>query len=1043
MLDLFHRKPRLLFLTLALILVAGTSSLAILPRMEDPILVQRFAVVQAPWPGADAERVEALVTDRIERELRELEEIKLVESDSKNGIATLQLELHEHILDVDRVWSLVRDELDDAAALLPVGAEDPELTVSEVEAFTLVAALVWDPADELGGAPANHALLARFAEELEDTLRGVPGTKDVEVFGARDEEIVVELDPAVLAARGLSIGAVSSAIEASDAKVAAGLVRGAGSDLQLEVTGRFEGLERLAELVVQQGPDGRLVRLSDLGVVRKAFREPALSEALVGGREAVAVAARLLPTERVDQWSADARATLAAFEAELPRGMGVETLFDQSGYTQARLDGLFQNLYVGVGLVVLVLLFVMGWRAALLVGAALPLSLLMVLAGMRFLGIPLHQMSVTGMIIALGLLIDNAIVMVDEVRHHLRAGLTPRAAIHHAVGGLGIPLLGSTATTIFAFLPIVLMPGSAGEFVGTMAVSVILALVSSLFLALTVVPALTGMLDRIGGTPKAAAQRRSWSRDGIGFDALTRGYTAFLRVFLRRPLIAMAVAAAPCIAGFWGATQLHEQFFPPAERDQFSLEIELPVQTSMEETRRLVHAVRERLAAEHPEVVASHWFLGEVAPRFYYNLPEGRERDSSYAQALVQLDSAEGATEAINRIQRDLDAAFAGARFLARQLEQGPPFDAPVEIRVSGPDLGELRRMGDELRALLAEVPGVTHTRAKLVDARPKLWFDVDEEEARRAGFDNVALAGRLADGLEGRRGGSLIESTEELPVRVRVADEFREDAAGLGQFTLASSSANGSPAWTPLAALGSFELRPDFGAIARRDGTRTNTVQAFLVAGLLPSEVLTAFTERLERTGFEPPPGYDLSIGGESAERDRAVSQLAASVQILLVAMVATLVLSFSSFRLAGVIGTVGGLAIGLAMLALYLFGLPFGFMAIVGSMGLVGVAINDGIVVLAGLRRDEDARRGDLEATVRVTVEQTRHVLATTFTTMAGFTPLIVAGGGFWPPVAVSIGAGVLGATLLALTFVPAANRLLMRPRRRHADTVVPAPA
>ena len=354
-------------------------------------------------------------------------------------------------------------------------------------------------------------------------------------------------------------------------------------------------------------------------------------------------------------------------------------------------------------------------------------------------------------------------------------------------------------------------------------------------------------------------------------------------------------------------------------------------------------------------------------------------------------------------------------------MEQGPPFEAPVELHLTGPDLATLRGLGEELRAVLAEVPGIEHTAAKLVSGRPTLEVRLDEERARLAGLDNRAVAGQLAAALDGRgaRGGgaSFVEGTEELPLRVRLAADERADVGRLADLELATADGG----WTPLAGLGRLELVPEAASIPHRDGQRSNTVQGFTTAGLLPSGVLTAFQERLAATGFELPPGYTMTVGGESAERDDAVGGLLGAVGMLLVLMVASLVLSFDSFRLAGLIGLVGLLAVGLAMLALRLFGFPFGFMAIVGTMGLVGVAINDSIVVLANLEGDERARTGDPAAIAEVTLGAMRHVVSTTLTTVVGFLPLFQGGGSFWPPVAVTIGGGVLGATQLALTLVP----------------------
>jgi len=377
-----------------------------------------------------------------------------------------------------------------------------------------------------------------------------------------------------------------------------------------------------------------------------------------------------------------------------------------------------------------------------------------------------------------------------------------------------------------------------------------------------------------------------------------------------------------------------------------------------------------------------------------------------------------------------------------KQLEQGPPFDAPIELRLFGPDLERLRQMGEEARAILAAVAGVTHTRASLGDGQPQVRVETDQIEAGRAGLDRVGIARTLAAHLDGAVGGSLLEATEELPVRVRLAPGERDDAADLASLELLLAGTGAERVWVPIDAFGKVELEREIAAIARRDGERVNTVQGFLVAGLLPRIALEDFQSALDAAGFAPPAGYRAEFGGEDAERDDAVGKLLGAAGVLLVLMVATLVIAFQSFRLAGLVLTVGLASIGLAQGALWFFGWPFGFMAIVGSMGLAGVAINDSIVVLAALRRDPQARTGDVAAHVDVVARATRHVLSTTVTTIAGFTPLLLAGGEFWPPLAIAIAGGVAGATLLALTLVPAVHLLSLRPRGARSDATAPAP-
>ena len=1016
--SLLYDNRRLLVMAIGLIVVGGLSSFIVLPRMEDPLLTQRAAIINTLYPGASPERVEALITEKLEDELQEIEEIKELRSSSRSGISTITIELKDNVYAVDEVWSRVRDKIADAEPLLPDQARVPNFDKLEVTAYASIVALQWN----LPGEP-NYAILRRKAELLEDLLRAIPGTREVDTFGAPQEEILVEIKQHELGPLGLSVGEITRQLRASDAKVSAGLLRTDQGTFVIEVDTEFDSLERIRRLPIASGANGSFVPLGDIADISKGVTQPLSSLALVGSKSAIALGTLVSSQQRVDLWTADLESVLSEFAEQLPAGVELKVLFEQNEYVAVRLATLLKNLLLGAMAVVAVVWFMMGWRSAIAVGSALPLASLMVLSGMRLLGVPLHQMSITGLIIALGLLIDNAIVMVDEVRTRIAGGVSRQQAVARSTKHLAIPLFGSTVTTALSFAPIALMPGPAGEFVGSIAISVILAVASSLILALTVTPAIIAILDK-EPSPQSASH---WWTSGYSNASLSETYRSALDWIFQRPMVGVLVGVLLPVAGFLSATTLQEQFFPPADRNQFQVQLTMPTQSSLESTRQVAESARKVLLA-HPEISEVSWFLGESAPPFYYNMLANRAGTPQYAQALVQSASAEGISELIQDLQEELNGAFPEARILVRQLEQGPPFDAPVEMRLYGPDLEVLREVGDQVRGVLADTPYVIHTTASLSETLPKLAVVIDQEQARLANLDHQDVAERLDFVLEGSVGGSLLESTEELPVRVRVGDSSRGSMEEIGSLDVGPES---NAAEVPLSGLAKITLVPELSVIQHFNTTRMNEVQAYITAGTLPAQVLSDFQARLAKSGFEMPRGYRYEIGGEASKRDDAIGNLMSSVSVLVVLMIATLVLSFNSFRMAGLVGAVAVMSAGLSLGSLALFDYPFGFMGIVGTMGLIGVAINDTIVVLAALREDEAARSGDPPAVRQVVFHSTRHVLSTTLTTVAGFIPLILGGGGFWPPLATAISGGVIGATLLALVFIPSAFILVMCPK------------
>ena len=1037
---LFLRNPRLTLLTIGLITVAGLSSYVILPRMEDPILTERAAFILTSLPGADADQVESLVTDPLEDELRDIAEIKEIRSTSRASFSTITIELQDDVYaaEAPTVWSRIRDRMADAEVELPANASKPRFERIEVTAFTRLIALVWDETDEEDGygatAPlsaSQQAILRRHAEELKEQLLGVRGTKDVEIYGDAAEEIVVEADLDKLASLGLAVSDLSRFIASSDSRFSAGLLRSSKSDLLIELSGKLTSTERIAAIPIQTGPNNQTVTVGDVATIRRSYVDPPSDLAIVQGRRAVVLACLIRPNQRIGHWNKASESVTTEFQQNLSRGIKMIDVFSQEGYVTERLTGLLHNLLIGAASVMIVILFLMGWRSSIVVGIALPLSAFMVLTSMRFMQIPIHQMSITGLIIALGLLIDNAIVVVDEVSQKLKAGATTVHAVGNTVKHLAIPLFGSTFTTALAFGPIALMPGPAGEFVGAIAVNVIVAIFSSLFLAMTVVPALTGFMSSLSKRSVAdQPETTPWHRDGWQSPALTSFYRRLLNVVVARPIVGIVIGVALPAIGFIQQHRLPEQFFPPADRDQISIELDLSANASLERTLVSANRIRERLL-QTGRIEEVTWWIGRSAPAFYYNQIAYRQSQPQYAQALVKLRNTNGLRDQINEIQADLDESMPQARVLVRQLEQGPPFEAPIEVEVFGPDMDQLTSISRDINRVLASMPEVTHVRSEISEAQPRLTVQVDESAAQIAGLNHQTTAQQMYAALEGVSGGLILEGTEELPVRVRATNTVRADTdhiESLNLLPVAAKPAERFPG-VPLASIGEIKMTSTQSAITRINQRRLTVVQAFLKAGVLPAPVLAEFQRRLESPEFRLPPGYRLQFGGEAAQRDDAVGNLMASVGILTVLMIAALVMSFRSFRLAAVVGAVAFLAIGLGLGGLWAFGYPFGFMAIIGTMGLVGVAINDTIVVLAAIREDEAARNGDAVAIREVVIRSTRHVIATSLTTIAGFLPLILDGGSFWPPMAVTIAGGVGGATILALIFVPACYLIVMK--------------
>lgn len=1022
MIKAFVENGRLVSLVIALLLVAGFGAISSLPRTEDPHITNRFASVITPYPGASAERVEALVTEVLENQLRRLEEIKLIQSTSRPGISVIQLELKDTVMETDPVWSRARDLLADAKINLPEGIPSPTLDDQIGYAYTAILSLVWN-----SNTPVRVDMLNRYAKELQSRLRLLSGTDFVKLYGAPTEEMLVQLDGNKMSQLQLTPASIAHILSGADSKIAAGEINNREFRALVEVSGELDSLTRIRQVPLIIDNQGQIIRLGNIATVTRQAKTPADSIALVDGEQGVFVAARMLNNSRVDLWQAQVNSVVDELNREVPANIKIQWLFEQNSYTSDRLGGLVVNLLQGFVIILLVLLLTLGLRNAIIVAISLPLTALFTLACMKYIGLPIHQMSVTGLVVALGIMVDNAIVIVDAISQRRQQGMSRLAAVSETIHHLWLPLAGSTITTILAFAPIVLMPGAAGEFVGGIAMSVMFALLGSYLISHTIIAGLAGRFSHEG-------KHDVWYQHGINLPRVSQYFQTSLRIALKRPILSALLIGITPVLGFYASGKMTEQFFPPSDRDMFQIEVYLAPHVSLENTLNQVQLMDKKLHDVNG-ITQVDWVVGGNTPSFYYNLTQRQQGATNYAQAMVKVTDFERANELIPELQQQFDSAFPEAQVLVRKLEQGPPFNAPVELMIFGPNLDTLRSLGDEVRNILAQTPDVLHTRATLSAGAPKLWLQVNEDASLMSGLSLTDIAKQIQMSTTGVIGGSVLEQTESLPVRVRLGDGSREQVTRLSEIQLVTPSGES----VALSALAHNEVQVSRSAIPRRNGQRVNTIEAYIVSGVLPAQVLNDIKDKVAQLAL--PSGYRIEIGGESAKRNEAVGNLLSNVMLVVTLLLATVVLSFNSFRLTAIILLSAIQSAGLGLLAVFVFGYPFGFPVIIGLLGLMGLAINAAIVILAELEDMPSARLGDMETIVSTVSSCGRHISSTTITTVGGFIPLIIAGGGFWPPFAIAIAGGTLLTTLLSLVWVPTMYLLLMKTRKANNQSAIPA--
>ena len=1028
--SLYYENWRLTVLTVLLVVVSGIAALNNLPKQEDPTISERFGVVTIFLPGAAAERVESLIAEPVENRLSQLREIDRLESTSLPGAVIIDIVLRDSVdgSQTDTVWAKISDQLRRLQRQLPAGSSAPDLDVRTVQADAFMVALTWR-----GEGSPKHRLLQRLAEDLSLRLLAVEGTRGTTLYGASQERLLLEVDPAELVAAGLTVQDLAAALRARDGRRPSGQVQSSLSRISLELHDGLGTPEQIRNLPVQV-PGGASIRLGDVAEVYKSLGNPPDTQVLVTGDDAIVVAAKSQMDQRVDAWVERLQDELREFKGEMSEQVGVQVIYDQSTYTVARLNGLMFNLLLAAAIVFLVLVFFQGLRPAVVIALALPLTCLGTLALMGPFDVGLQQMSVTGLIISLGLLIDNPIVVVDHYQRLRREGQTSVDAIRSSIGHLRAPLMASTLTTIFAFMPIVAGEGGTSEFVGSIALVVVLAVALSLFLALTVIPALNALWEQ-SGLGKELLNR--WSQ-GFRSERLSALYAASLDVVIRRPVLGILVGLALPLAGFLFFPTLQRNFFPPVDRDMFQVSLSVWTAGAIEETRDQVRKVRATIA-QTPGVGRDVWFIGGSSGRPFYNVNTTDVGLKGTANGFIYTASPRATKAILPDLQHRLRQEFPGIRVMVSPYSQGPPISAPLEVRLVGQDLDLVRSVGEQLRSVMLELRQTTYTQSGLSTPYPRYVLYPRQEELLVAGISEQALTSFMAAATDGLHAGNMMDSGRQLPIVIRFPEDLRGDWQRLQGASLLRA---GDGSLLPLEAVAEHRYEPGRRNIKHRHGLRHDEVRGWLMPFQLAADSLVEFERALAERDFTLPAGVVMETGGESETSGDSIANLLQTASFFAILMMFSVVLSFSSFVDAAIVATTALLSIGLALFGLRVSDQVFGFTAVIGTLGLVGLSINGTIIVLSALKRSEAACLGDPAAIRQAIMESTRHILATTVTTVLGLSPLMFGDQTFWHPLVWTIAGGVSGSALIALYMMPALFSLRTRKLARQRAEAVAQP-
>ncbi|MEM9188855.1 MAG: efflux RND transporter permease subunit [Myxococcota bacterium] len=989
-------RPRLSVGLALLLSAAGVAAWFQMPREEDPSLRPRFGLILAPFPGADVEKVERLVVQPLEDELAEVADVGEVRVTIRSGIAILNVELRQAVNDTQPVWDDVQDAIDDAYAEMPEAAIKPDLDYELNNTESVVVALT---------GPSDVLYLADRAEELRRSLLAVPEVFQVDVTGDPDEQITIAMDEATADRIRLSPEQLASILEARNVSVPGGSIRVGSRQVELRPASEMRSVEELRNTPVVL-PSGAAVPLSTIADIRRAPAEPMAQRARIDGKAAVFVGA--VPRKSIDavRFGDDVSAILDRYAAAHPE-LTLERVAYQPDKVDARLSELGTSLLVGIGIVALVLLFTMGFRIGIVVASVVPLVTFAALAIYAFGGGVFHQMAAAALVLALGLLVDNAIVMTELIQSRLEEGLDRRAAVLSAIRELAVPLFSATATTLAAFVPMLLAPGTTGEFTRAIPVVTMITLCVSYVFAMAVTPVMAGFF--LKGRRQTTPSRLERFASRIG---------AFAG---RRPVIALLATMAMVFASGAFVVGVQQNFFPSSDRDQMVISLQLPEGSHLDYTDDSARQLESALQS-HPRVQSVSAFVGRSTPKFYYNLPL-EPNAPNLAQFIVTTDGADAVNEVIGFVRGFAKTELSDAVVVPRRLEQGPPIPAPVEVRLFGDDLQDLFLASEIIRGELRDIDGTIDIRANHGPGTPLLSYTVDEAEAGRRGIQRGAVALAMFGRTRGLPAGTYRGGDDPTPIRLRASSGENHSPAHIDAIGVTSPGGRSSP----LGHLTTSELRFGPAVIHHFNGRRTVSVFSEVERGATYAAIVKELTPRLEAQEF--PPGVTFGYGGaieSSGDANKGLGQNAPLAALLLIAI---LIAQFNSIRRMAIVLFTAPLAMLGIWPGLFIGNLPFGFVALLGAIALIGIVVNGAIVLIDVI--DSQRKKGaSIPAALEYAVgKRTRPIVLTALTTVAGLTPLLFSKSTLWPPMAAAMISGLTVATLLTLIAVPALYRLLFR--------------
>jgi multidrug efflux pump subunit AcrB len=998
--------------TMIAIVIAGLSSYFRLGRSEDPAFTFRTMIVQAAWPGATLDDTLTQLTERLERKLQETKGLDFLRSYTSPGLTTIFVNLKgsTSAREVPDIWYQVRKNVGDIRRTLPQGVVGPGFNDDFGDTYGLIYAFTTDG--------FSHRELRDYVEEMRSKLLLVKDVSKIELLGAQDEQIYIEFSTSQLAGLGIDRAALVDALQAQNAVIPAGSLQTGDEKLSIRATGAFRSENDLLD--VNFPSNGRLVRLRDIAQVRRSLSDPPQPMFRVNGKPAIGLAIAMRDGGDILALGDNVKKAIASAVTDLPLGIDVTLVSDQPLVVKHAIGEFMTSLWQAIAIIMACSIVSLGFRPGAVVALSIPLTVAIIFPIMESIGIDLQRISLGALIIALGLLVDDAMTTVDVMISRMAAGDSKEKAATFAYDTLAFPMLTGSFITAAGFVPIGFARSSAGEYTFSIFAVVSIALIVSWFVAVLFAPLLGVWLLK-------SPERRTGEKP----SRIIGAFRALLLTSMRRSWMTVAIALACFVASLLALPMVPRQFFPASDRPELVVDLTLPQNASIFASDRAA-AKLDAVLKENPDVASWSTYVGRGAIRFYLPLNVQLNNDF-FAQAVVIAKDVAARKRLQATLEKKLAEEFPSIVSRVSPLELGPPVGWPVQYRVSGPDLTQVRTIALQLGQVLGSDNKLRRINFDWMEPARKVRVEIDQDQARLVGLNSRLLSTYLNTVMSGAAITQLRDDIYLVDLVARAQDEQRVSLDTMQSLQVPLPSGR----TIPLSQIARFEVGQEYPLIWRRNRVPTLTVQADVVPGSSPEAAVASLASGVEKLQTSLPAGYRIAVGGTVEESAKSQASVYAMVPAMLFLMLLFLMMQLHSFsRLAMVLSLVPMGLIGI-IAALLISGRPLGFVAILGILALMGMIARNAVILIEQIEAERAQGRELWDAVVEGAVSRFRPIMLTAISTVLGFIP--IAPTVFWGPMAFAIMGGLFVATILTLLVLPALYVIFFRvkePQERLAS-------